>query len=134
SRAFEDLGRAKEEMGELDAAIEAFQRAIALDKQGHGSQASLAHAYALAGKRGKAIRILGELQDAAKTAFVTAYAFALVCVALGKTDEAFEWLNKAYDERSSALPFIKINPRFASLRNDPRFEKLLRRIGLSSSS
>jgi TolB-like protein/tetratricopeptide (TPR) repeat protein len=131
SRAYEDLGRAYEQMGALDAAIEAFQRAVSMEEQAHGSLASLAHAYALAGKRDQAIKILEQLHDAANSTFVSAYTFALISVALGKTDEAFAWFDQAYEERSSALPFIRINPRFASLRGDPRFERLLQRVGLN---
>lgn len=54
---------------------------------------------------------------------------ALIFIGLGK-DEAFEWLDKACDERAGALPFLNVNPRFNSLRRDPRFVKLRRRVGL----
>jgi TolB-like protein/Flp pilus assembly protein TadD len=131
SRGYEDLGRAYEQMGSLGSAIEAFRKGVSLDKQAHGTLASLAFAYALAGKRKEATKILRQLQRTAKTTFVSAYTFALIFVGLGKKDEAFAWFGKAYDERSSALPFLGVNPRYASLRGDPRFDKLLRRVGLS---
>jgi hypothetical protein len=47
-----------------------------------------------------------------------------------KADETFEWLNKAYEERSGALTHIRVNPRFAAFRKDPRFRKLMRRLRL----
>ncbi len=62
--------------------------------------------------------------------FVSAYDFVLIFAALGKTDETFVWLERACSERSGALPFLRVNPRFASLHDDPRFEKLLHRLGL----
>ena len=129
-RAYEDLGRAYEQTGELDRAIEAFEKTIALEPFAHGTLASLAHAYALAGRRDEATRIVGELEEAAKTRFVSAYGFALIHTALGNRDEAFIWMDKAVDERSSSMPFIDVNPRIAPLRGDPRFEKLRRRVGL----
>ena len=129
SRGYEDLGRGYEQMGNLGAAIKAFQKGVSLDKQAHGTLASLAYAYARARKRKEATRILRQLQRAAKTTFVSAYTFALISVSLGKKDNAFAWLDKAYDERSSALPFLRVNPRFAPLRDDPRFGTLLRRVG-----
>jgi TolB-like protein/Flp pilus assembly protein TadD len=130
SRAYEDLGRGYEQAGDVDAAIETYQKALQLEDS-YATRASLAFAYTVAGKRGEATKILKELQQVAKTSFVPAYSFALICTGLGKKDEAFEWLDKAYEERSSSLPFLKVNPRLNSLRSDPRFEKLMRRVGLT---
>jgi hypothetical protein len=50
---------------------------------------------------------------------------------LGEKEQAFEWLEKAYEERSSALVYLKVDPSFDSLRDDPRFTDLLRRIHLA---
>jgi TolB-like protein/Tfp pilus assembly protein PilF len=132
-RAYEDLGRAAEQAGQLERAIDAFQKMIALEPFAHGTLASLAYAYALAGRRDQTARILRELEDAAKSRFVSAYAFALVHLALGNTDEAFVWLDKAVGDRSSSMPFLDVNPRMASLRGDPRFEQLRRRVGLHAA-
>ncbi len=130
SRAYEDLGRAYEQAGDVDAAIETFQIALKLEES-HATKASLAFTYTMAGKRGEATKILKQLQDALKTSYVPAYSLALVCTGLGKVDEAFAWLDKAYEERSSSLPFLKVNPRLTSLHSDPRFGKLMRRVGLT---
>jgi len=129
SRAYEDLGRAYEQAGAVDAAIEAFLRGLSLE-EAPGTTASLAFAYTVAGKADEARRILRQLQRTSKTTFVSAYSFALVHAGLGELDETFAWLDKAYDERSGSLPFLNVNPRFDSLRGDPRFRKLLGRIGL----
>jgi hypothetical protein len=82
----------------------------------------------LAGKTDETRKILRELQEAAKMEFVSAYSFALIYTVLGEMDEAFAWFDKAYEERSPALPFLRANPRFASMRGDPRFEKLVERV------
>jgi TolB-like protein/Tfp pilus assembly protein PilF len=129
TRAYEDLGRAYEQAGAVDLAIQTFQKALSIE-EAQGTKASLAHTYTVAGKPDEAMRILRELEDAAKTTFVPAYSFALIYSGLRKFDEAFMWLDKAYDERSASLPFMRVNPRFDSLRGDPRFEKLLERLGL----
>jgi tetratricopeptide (TPR) repeat protein len=130
SRAYEDLARAFEQTGAFDEAIETFQRGLVLD-EAQAIQASLAFTYTRAGKPDEARRILRELEERAGTKFVSAYSFALIHAGLGQRDEAFAWLDKAYDERSSALPFLKANPRWDALRDDPRFVKLLKRLRLS---
>jgi TolB-like protein len=120
SRAWEEVGRAHEQSGAFDAAIEAFRRA--------GSLASLGRAYALSGRTDEAADVLRQLHDAAKTSFVSASDFALIHVALGDRDEAVAWLEKAWEERSSLLPFLRVNPRFATLRDDARFQRLIERL------
>jgi TolB-like protein/Flp pilus assembly protein TadD len=132
ARSYEDLGRAYWEKGVLRQAMVAFKKAVTTSGRGSGYLASLAHAYALVGKRTEASEILKELQQLARTQFVSSFAFALVYVGMGKKDQAFAWLDKAYEERASALPFVKINPRLASLRSDPRFRSLFRRLHLES--
>jgi tetratricopeptide (TPR) repeat protein len=129
--AYEDLGRVHEQIGNLDAAIEAFQKAASLAGHSQGSLASLGHAYAVAGKTEEATAILSQLHEVAKVNFVSSYNFALVLVGLGRTDEAFSWFDKAFEERSPALPFLKVNPRLSSLHGDPRFQNLLHRVGLT---
>ena len=129
SPAYVDLGRAHEQLGAFDRAIKAFRKAVSLEQRAH-SLASLAHAYAISGRRDAATKILRRLQQTARKEFIPAYNFALIFMGLGKTDETFQWLDKAYEERSGALTHIRVNPRFASVRRDPRFVKLLQRVGL----
>jgi hypothetical protein len=62
--------------------------------------------------------------------YVSPYTIALVYVGLDQRDEAFQWLDKAYQERSVRLINIAVHPRFASLHSDPRFVALVQRIGL----
>ena len=122
-RAYEDLGRALEQMGHYDEAIRAFRKSKAL--------ASLAHAFALTGRRNDARKILRKLQASARRRFVSAWDLALINIALGNDDAAFAFLSKAYDERSAALPFLRSNPRLDPIRDDHRFRALVKRAGLA---
>ena len=61
---------------------------------------------------------------------MTSYGVALVYAGLGENDQAFAWLNKGYAERTHWLVWLKLDPRWDSLRSDPRFQDLLRRMGL----
>jgi TolB-like protein/Tfp pilus assembly protein PilF len=132
ARSYEDLGRAYWEKGMCEEAIAAYKKAVTCSGRSPGYVASLAHAYALAGRRTKALSLLKELSELDRKRYVSPFAFTLVYAGLGKKDQAFTWLDKAYEERASALPFVKINPRLAVLHSDPRFHKLLRRMGLKS--
>ena len=60
--------------------------------------------------------------------YVSAGSFALVYAGLGEKDQAFAWLEKAYEERSSALSYLKVNPTWDALRGDPRFEALVQKV------
>ncbi len=66
----------------------------------------------------------------ARQRYIPALAFAVVHVGLDEKDQAFAWLDKAYDERANRLAYLAFEPTWARLRSDPRFDDLLRRIGL----
>ena len=68
------------------------------------------------------------LREQAKTRYVAPYRIALVYARLGDKDQAVEWLEKAYEERSSTIPFLRVQPIFDSIRSDPRFADLVRRM------
>jgi TolB-like protein/DNA-binding winged helix-turn-helix (wHTH) protein/Tfp pilus assembly protein PilF len=93
----------------------------------------LGYAYGVSGKKREAIMVLERLRKMSKTMYVSAFTFAIVHVGLGQKDQAFRWLQKAYDERVPELIFLKVDPRFDSLRSDPRFEDLLRRMNFPRS-
>ena len=132
ARAHEDLGRAYEQKGMYEQAIRAFRMAVANSGRSPAYLGSLAYAYAVSGHRKEAAKLLEELRKIARKRYVSAYVFALVCAGLKDKDGAFAWLRKACDEHSSALIFLKVNPRFAALRSDARFHDLLRHVGLCS--
>lgn len=92
--------------------------------------ASLAHAYAISGRTREARRILTQLTNRSKRGYVSAYDIAVIYAGLGEPDRAFEWLDKAYSERSGFLIYFRADPRLDPLRSDERFQTLLRRIGL----
>jgi hypothetical protein len=92
--------------------------------------AGLAHIYAVSGRKTEARNILAELQRLSEHEYVPATDIALIYAGLGEKDQSFAWLDKAFEEHSFTLSNVKVEPRFAPLRSDPRFADLLRRIGL----
>jgi Tfp pilus assembly protein PilF len=120
-----------EGLGQLHQAVPEYQRAMDLSQRDSDPTAGLAHAYAALGNRAAAQKILGDLLRQSKTGYASAYMIAAIYSGLGQKDQAFEFLEKAYQERSpDLLYFIKADLRMDSLRSDPRFQDLLRRIGL----
>jgi TolB-like protein/Tfp pilus assembly protein PilF len=129
--AYEGLGRAYGLKRMHHRAITSFRKAVALSKRCSPRHlASLAHACAVAGKREHALDLLRELHRLARARYVSSYAFALTFVGLGDNEKAFAWLTKARRERSSAIPFVAVEPRLAPLHPEPRFRELLVGLGL----
>ncbi len=90
----------------------------------------LAYAYAVAGRRDEALKILDEQQRLAKQRYVSPYNFAIIYTGLGDKDQAFAWLAKAIEERTLIIFHLKSRPLFEPLRSDPRYRELLRRMNL----
>jgi TolB-like protein/Tfp pilus assembly protein PilF len=124
------LGWAYEQKSMIKEALVEFQNAVSHWKDGSLPLAALGHAYGIAGQKKEAQEILEKLQEKAKRTYVPAYDIAAVYVGLGEKAQAFEWLSKALEERSGFLIYIKCDRRFDGLRSDPRYEALLKRIGL----
>jgi len=124
------LGQAYLAKGEYANALQELQRALALSGNETSFKAELGNAYAVAGKKPEALGILHELLQMASRQYVSPLSIALVYVGLDERDEAFQWMEKAYDERSVRLINIAVHPGFASLHSDPRFAALVQRIGL----
>jgi TolB-like protein/Flp pilus assembly protein TadD len=95
---------------------------LALAKMGHG--------YAVAGKSDEAYGVLNQLHALSKQRYVSAYDIAMVHVGLQEINEAFAWLQKAFEQRSLWLGYLNVEPQVDALRSDPRFHDLIRRIGL----
>ena len=110
-------------------AIPEYRRAVELSEADTDPMAGVAHASALAGKRTEAEKILRELQTQSKTQYVSPYMIAVIYAGLGNKNKAFEFLEKAYKEKSPDLAyFLKADMRIDPLRSDPRFQDLLRRM------
>jgi serine/threonine protein kinase/tetratricopeptide (TPR) repeat protein len=131
SRSF--LGMAYEQVARHEEAIAEFQKALSLSGGKAGALGALGHAYAVSGKRAEAQKTLAELKDLSKRDYVAPYDIALIYVGLGDKAKALEWLaTDAYKDHSVRLVWIKIDPRLDSLRGEPRFQDLQRRMGLGS--
>ncbi|MGA7515058.1 MAG: tetratricopeptide repeat protein [Candidatus Sulfotelmatobacter sp.] len=117
--------------GKQDDAIREFQNALALAGAADTDmQLDLGFAYAVSGRPDEARKILANLQQLHRQGIVPAASLATLYGALGESDEAFAWLEKAYQERDPQLTYFKAGRRFEPLRGDPRFGQLVRRIGL----
>ncbi len=124
------LGMVYLEKGMYEEAITEHKKAIALDDSPRRT-AWLGHAYAVAGRKAEAQKILDDLKERAKQRPVSPYEFALIYIGLGDKDQAFVWLGKTIEERPEILWDIQVGPRFDSLRSDSRFTDLLRRLKLA---
>jgi TolB-like protein/Tfp pilus assembly protein PilF len=88
----------------------------------------LGEAYAAAGYRDEAHKVLRQLEELSKQRYVTSYGRARIYAALGGTDETFKWLETAYQQRDNWMVLLKIDPCFDNFRSDPRFQDLMRRM------
>jgi tetratricopeptide (TPR) repeat protein len=131
--AHQTLGWAYLNQGKQKEAIREFQQALQLS--GNTSTdftLDLAFAYAVGGKRKEARRMLTMLKQQHENGLVPSGSVAILYGALGELNEAFAWLEKAYQERDPELTYINVpGRRFEPLRRDPRFKKLLVRMGLA---
>src|SRR2546421_10951951 len=124
------LGYCYERKGAYDGAIAESQRIFDLGAKSLGT-AGLGQAYAMAGKRNEAQKALAELQEQSKQRYISPAVIALIYAALGDKDQAFAWLEKSVEEHDLTMARLKVDQRFDSLRSDPRFAELVRRVGLT---
>ena len=92
--------------------------------------ADIGHVHVAAGDRRAAERVIGELQQEAARRYVSPFEIALIYVGIGDTNRAFEWLDKAYADRSDLLVYLKVDPRLDPIRSDRRFGELVARVGI----
>jgi TolB-like protein/DNA-binding winged helix-turn-helix (wHTH) protein/Flp pilus assembly protein TadD len=125
------LGRAYTQMGNFPQAVRELEKAIELSGGNPAYVAALGCTYAAAGDRKRARQVLEELKQTSRKRYVPPYSLATIYAGLGEKDAAFANLEKAYAERSFLLPVLHLDPQLHSLRLDPRFQDLVRRIGLN---
>jgi len=127
--AHNQLGQAYLQKQMRDEAITELQKAVQLSAGSPTCLANLARAYAAFGKKSEAAKLLTDLKKGSSPGYSHASEIAVVYAALGDKNQAMTWLEKGYEERFN--PGVLLRPGFDPLRSDPRFQELVRRIGLS---
>jgi DNA-binding winged helix-turn-helix (wHTH) protein/TolB-like protein/Flp pilus assembly protein TadD len=122
------LGRAYAQKKSYELAISELEQAVSLSGGDACYKGSLGHVYAVSGKTDQARQVLQDLEGLSGQKYVPSYAIALIYAGLGDHDHAISWLQKAYEDRSTSMVFLRSDPELSSLRSDPRFEQLSRRI------
>jgi len=123
------LGRCLLSKGDTAGAIAEFQRSKT-NVAGAWYQGLLGYAYAISGDRPKAEQMLRELEELAKRQYVSSTAFATIYLGLGEKEKALDWLDKSHQDQESACWYLKVDPVYDSLRNELRFQTLLKKLGL----
>src|SRR3989442_2691418 len=126
--AHNQLGLAYLQKHMHDEAVAELQKAVQLSGGSPTCIANLARAYVASGKKSEAVKLLGNLKNRSSPGYPDASEIAVIYASLGDTDQAMNWLERAYEDRFN--PSVLLRPGFDSLRSDPRFEDLVRRIGL----
>ena len=114
-------------------AIPPLEKVVSITGRSPGALGVLIRAYAHAGRRQDALRLLAELNRRRKQGYVPAGALVNAYLGVGDNEQAFAWLEQAYKEQSNILQFLKVHPYFDPLRGDLRFANLVHRVGLDQS-
>ncbi len=122
------LGWIDLQKGQMREAIAALQKATELTAGSAWQIAPLGYAHAKAGNRAEATKLLAELKEHSKTGLVSPYDMATLYFGLGDKEQALTWLEKASEERSWWMAFVKVEPWMDPLRSDPRFQAIVRRM------
>jgi len=128
------LGLLLRKTGCYEAAIAEGEKGVKLSTGSSLMRAALAHTFGAAGRKKEALQILDDLTTLAKQKYVAPYFFAGIALGLGENDRAIEYLEKSYEEHSHWLIYLHIDPTMDGLRDDPRFQTLLRRVGIPALS
>ena len=127
--SYQNLGLAYERKRQYSEAIAALEKARLLDVN-PSNLGYLGYVYAAAGKRVEAQKVLEELKALSKNRYVSPYSFACIYAGLNEQDQAFDWLERAYQEHSFFMVLLKSETVFDNLHPDPRFKELLKRMNL----
>jgi TolB-like protein/Tfp pilus assembly protein PilF len=129
--AYVELAKALTHKGKYREAIAELQKAPGAVQKVPLFLGQLGHAYALDSQRGEAEKIVQDLKDPSNARYGSAYAIAQMQTALGHKDQAFEWLQKACEERHPRVIWLRVDPTWDTLRSDPRFDAILQQMGLA---
>jgi TolB-like protein/DNA-binding winged helix-turn-helix (wHTH) protein/Flp pilus assembly protein TadD len=124
------LGENYVQVGQYEQGFAELQTAASLSGNSPLYLAQVAVAHALAGRRPEALQIVAQLQTISSTRYVSPYGVAQIYAALNDKERTFKWLQIAYDDRAVWMSYLAVDPVFDSLRSDPRFQDLLRRVRL----
>ena len=120
--------------GQFAEATADLQHALAISEGDTNELAALGYGHAVARRPDEAKKIVAELKARSQQTYVQPMAIAMIYVGLGDKDAAFEWLAKAYDDRSAGLVYLKVDPVFAPVSSDGRFLELARKIGFPAAN
>jgi TolB-like protein/DNA-binding winged helix-turn-helix (wHTH) protein/Tfp pilus assembly protein PilF len=124
------LGQAYEQTSAYPQALRELQKAASISQDSPQMLGALGHAYAASGQRAEAEKILSLLLEKSNKQYVSPFYVALVYTGLHENDNALDWLEKAFRDRSNAMVFLKVDPELDGLRSLPRFQSLLARLDL----
>jgi eukaryotic-like serine/threonine-protein kinase len=124
------LGLLLRKTGQYELAIAEGEKAIKLSGGSPLMRAALAQTFGVAGRTTEARRILDDLTKLAKQKYVAPYFFAGIHIGLGENERAIDYLEQSYEEHSHWLIYLRMDPSMDGLRDNPRFQDLLRRVGL----
>ena len=116
--------------GMYDEAITSGEKMLKISPPVVGYISILRWLYAIAGKKDKAYEFLTELEQRSKKGYVSSFWVAAIYMGLREIDKAFEWFEKAVEERDSNMIYFTVPPIFDALRSDPRYKQLLKKMGL----
>jgi tetratricopeptide (TPR) repeat protein len=122
------LGWVYEQQRRYEDAIAELRKAFTLSEGESETAGALGHAYAVSGNKAEAEKTIHALKERASQRYVAPFDLALIYLGLGDRRSTFEWLDKAYEDRSTWLFWIKVDPRFDGVRDDPRYRDLTRRM------
>jgi TolB-like protein/Tfp pilus assembly protein PilF len=122
------LGQVYEQKQMFVESVAAFEKAVSLSPGDPENIAGLGHAYAVAGRREDALKIVARLKQPSQQKFIPSWGIATIYIGLDNKDEAFVWLEKALVDRLSIMVYIQTDPVLDPLRSDPRFQVLVRRM------
>jgi serine/threonine-protein kinase len=124
------LGFALIANGQANEAVPILEKSLALSERSPAVIGVLVRAYVHAGRRPDALGLLKELEQRQQEGYVPAAAFVNAYLGLGDNEQSIAWLERAYQEQSMILQFLRVHPFLDPLRNDPRFAELVRQVGL----